>query len=249
MELELLSLLHVQRELYRMPRGMDRFNAYLKQMVGSSEDDIDLPPLVMMNPMGKEHCLEAVNHLIAIGAEEAAAQALIEARAKLVDVAGAFKVSLIVADDRMGGWTNRVFAGFAARFPTADALTKRPFVTVPCWTSETWTAGDARRQTLAQVRRAAFVMEHGTPLTLRARMAQEGTALAFAGLNTICLPGDELAYSREVVAPHLDATDQPTVFACLFGDEAASEAGYPQLGLPANAGIEVAVAEVIGKWE
>jgi hypothetical protein len=247
MDLELFPLLQVQRELYAMPRNMDRFNAYLKHMIGSSEDDIEFPPLVMMNPMGREHCLEAVDHLIAIGAEDAAGQALVEARARLVDVAGAFKVSLILADDRMGGWTNRMFAGFTARFPTRDALTKRPFITVPCWTSETWTTEDARRQTLAQVRRVAFVMQHGTPQTLRERMAQEGEARAFAGLTLITLPSDELSYSREVIAPHLDATDQPTVFACLFGDEAANEAGYPQLGLPKNAGIEVALSQVMGK--
>jgi hypothetical protein len=247
LELELLPLLHVQRELYAMPRNMDRFNAYLKRMTGSSEDDIDLPPLVMMNPMGKEHCLAAVDHLIAIGAEAAAAQALNEARERLAGVAGAFKVSLVLADDRLGGWTNRTFAGFAARFPTQDALLKRPFITVPCWTSEAWTADDARLHTLVQVRRVAFVMQQGTPITLRDRMAQEGEALAFAGLTALTLPDDELSYSREVIAPHLDATDQPTVFACLFGDEAASEAGYPQMGLSKNAGVEVAVAEVLGK--
>ncbi len=247
MILDLLPLLHVQRELYAMPRSLNRFQAYLKQLVGSSEDDIEFPPLVLMNPMGKEHCLAAVDHLIAIGAEGAAAQALREAREQLTDISGAFKVSLVLADDRLGGWTNRTFAGFAARFPRKDALTKRPYITVPCWTSETWTADDARRQTLAQVRRVAFVMQHGTPLTLRDHMAQEGAALAFAGLTAITLPADELAYSREVIAPHLDASDQPTVFACLFGDEAASEAGYPQMGLPKNAGIEVALADRLGK--
>ncbi len=244
MELELLPLLQAQRELYAMPRGMDRFQAYLKRLVGSSENDIEFPPLVLMNPMGKEHCLAAVDHLIAIGAEDAAAQAVEDARARLTDVAGAFKVSLVLADDRMGGWTNRMFTGFAARFPSREALIKRPFITVSCWTSETWTADDARWQTLAQVRRAAFVMQHGTPIALRERMTQEGVALAFAGLTALALPDDELAYAREVIAPHLDATDQPTVFACLLGDEAANEAGYPQLGLPKNAGIEVAVAEV-----
>ena len=248
MELELLPLLHAQRELYALPRSMDRFKAYLRQMVGHSEDDIDLPPLVMMNPMGKEHCLAAVDHLIVMGAEAAMAQALEEARPKLREVAGAFKVSLVLADDRMCGWTNRTFAEYSARFPSKEALLKRPFITMPCWTSETWTADDTRRQTLAQVRRAAFVMQHGTPITLRDRMTQEGAALAFAGLTELALPDDELSYSREVIAPRLDATNQPTVLACLFGDEAASEAGYPQLGLPKNAGFEVAISIVTGKW-
>jgi hypothetical protein len=247
MHLELFPLLHVQRDLYSMPRDMNRFHTYLKTMIGASEDDIELAPLVLMNPMGKEHCLAAVEHLIAIGAEDAAAQALAEAEPKLKDAPGAFKVSLVLADDRMGGWTNRTFSGFTMRFPKKDALEKRPFITVPCWTSETetWTADDLRRATLAQVYRVAHVMQHGWPKTLRQMMAQEGAALMFAGETKITLPDDELAYSREVIAPHLEATDQPTIFACLFGDEAASEAGYPQLGLPRDAGIEVALVEAL----
>jgi hypothetical protein len=143
----------------------------------------------------------------------------------------------------MGGWTNRAFAGFAARFPKQDALRKRPFITVPCWTSEVdgWTADDACHATLAQVYRVAHVMRHGTPTTLRQLMAQEGEALRQAGLNATTLPEDELAYAREVIASHLEAIDQPTIFACLFGDEVASEAGYPQLGLPRDAAIQVAI--------
>ncbi len=50
-------------------------------------------------------------------AEDAAAQALIEAEPKLNDAPGTFKVSLVLADDRMGGWTNRTFSGFGIRFP------------------------------------------------------------------------------------------------------------------------------------
>jgi hypothetical protein len=247
MNLELLPLLHVQRDLYSLPRDMNRFQTYLKIMKGASEDDIELAPLVLMNPMGHEHCLASVEHLITIGAEDAAAQALVEARPRVADAPGAFKVSLVLADDRMGGWTNRTFAGYGLRFgqkDIKDQLQKRPFITVPCWTSEVaaWTAGDVRRATLAQVYRIAHIMRHGTPKTLRQMMSQEGEALTLAGAATITLPDDELAYSREVIAPYLDATDQPTLFACLFGDEAASEAGYPQLGLPRNAAIEVALA-------
>jgi hypothetical protein len=158
---------------------------------------------------------------------------------------GAFAVSLVLADDRMGGWTSRTFSEFGLRLVQKDALVKRPFVTVPCWTSEvqSWSADDARRATLAQVYRVAHVMRSGRPRTLRQILAQEGEALSLAGLGTITLPNDELAYSRDVIAPHLDASDQPTVFACLFGDEAAYIAGYPQLGLPRNAALQVALVD------
>src|SRR4051812_29048824 len=48
-----VPLLAVQRELYDLPRGMDRFRKYLGVMTGGT-DDIVLP-LGGMNPMGKHH--------------------------------------------------------------------------------------------------------------------------------------------------------------------------------------------------
>jgi hypothetical protein len=46
-----------------------------------------------------------------------------------------------------------------------------------------------------------------------------------------------------VIAPHLQSTHQPTVIACLYGDEAAKELGYPPLGLSKNAGFQIALAD------
>ena len=54
MELEFVPLLGIQRDLYRLPRGRERFEAYLRTMVDSRTGDLALP-LVDMNPMGKEH--------------------------------------------------------------------------------------------------------------------------------------------------------------------------------------------------
>ena len=51
MKLELTPLLHVQRELYRVARGFERFRAYLQTMTGGT-DDLVLP-LVALNPMGQ----------------------------------------------------------------------------------------------------------------------------------------------------------------------------------------------------
>ena len=54
MKLSFLPLLHVQRDLYTMPRGMDRFREYIKTMTDPETGDLALP-LVAMNPMGQEH--------------------------------------------------------------------------------------------------------------------------------------------------------------------------------------------------
>jgi len=46
--------LQLQRELHRIPRGMDRFRQYLRVMLNDDGSDVRLPPLGIMNPMGKE---------------------------------------------------------------------------------------------------------------------------------------------------------------------------------------------------
>jgi hypothetical protein len=250
MQLENLPLLGLQRELYSMPRGMERFRRYLAAMTGGGEDL--LLPLTAVNPMGKEHMLPAVDSWIAAGAEEAAAGAVREAAARLVDAPGRLRIGLAIADDVAGGWTNRFTTDFAHRFESA-ALYRRDFAVGLLWASEAAAgrpralerrgggtvasrlrslrrqapsprlAEQARREVLLSLARAAYERRHGPARTLRERLAQEHDALRFAGLEPKPLP-----------PPHfLDAADAPALFACLYGDEAARSLGYSALGVPA----------------
>jgi hypothetical protein len=49
LRLEFVPLLQVQRDLYSLPRGWERFRAYLKTMVDPETKDLKLP-LAAMNP-------------------------------------------------------------------------------------------------------------------------------------------------------------------------------------------------------
>lgn len=53
MELEFVPLLRIQRDLYRLPRGRERFEAYLRTLVDSRTGDLALP-LVDMK-IGRAH--------------------------------------------------------------------------------------------------------------------------------------------------------------------------------------------------
>ena len=66
MTLEYLPLLKVQRDLYDLPRGIERFREYIQTMTGGG-DELKLP-LVAMNPMGKGHLPPFLDHLLAIDA-------------------------------------------------------------------------------------------------------------------------------------------------------------------------------------
>ena len=241
MELEYVPLLRIQRELYDQPRGMERFRSYLRTMVDARTGDLALP-LVAMNPMGKDHVPALLDRLLAVDADGAGAVAMRAAaeRPAARRVSGRYRVALVVADDAQGGWTNRYQSEFDHRFEGA-ALYKRGWITGILWTSEEPSAEAARREVATAIHRFAHVHRHGRATTLQAMLAQEGEAMAAAGCREPALDDDDLAYTRETMAPYLARGDRPTAVACLYGDEAARELGYPPLGFSARAGLALAL--------
>jgi hypothetical protein len=238
MDLDYVPLLRVQRDLYDLPRGYDRFRAYLATMIDPQTRDLKLP-LVAMNPMGKDHLPPFLDALIAMDADAAAARAVGEARAALTSEPGAFKVALVVSDDLKGGWTNRYTSELGHLFEQ-KAFYRRGWVAAILWTSETYTPALVREETLLAVHRAAYAQRHGYAQTLGEMLDQETHAMAHADASGPLLEDDDLEYSRQVLAPLRQRTDRATIVAALFGDEAARQLGYPPLGLSARAGLAVA---------
>ncbi len=239
-----LPLLATQRQLYELPRGWERFRAYIETMTGGT-GELELP-LVAMNPMGKEHLAEMLDRLLALGAEEVAAEAVAEAKRSLPAFAPELRLGLVVADDLKGGWTNRYFAEMSNRFDLKP-MVRRGFAVALAWTSEEPSRDRVREEVVAAAYRSLHFLRHGPAVTLRQRMAQEGRAAAFAGATGPALDPDDLAYSREVLAPHFDSDHKPTIFACLYGDEAARSVGYSPLGLSPRAGFAVARADALAE--
>jgi hypothetical protein len=241
MTLTFVPLLQIQRNLYDLPRNMERFHAYLALMTDATTGDLKLP-LVAMNPMAKEHVPALLDEWLAIGADEIAAKAVSDADVRLRDVAGEFRVGLVIADDLKGGWTNRYAYEFGHRFGTKP-LHRRGWVTGILWSSETPSPDAAREAAATSVYRAAYIERHGYARTLRETLAQEGYAMASAGCTTPALEADDLEYTREVMARYLDASDQATLMTCLFGDTPTAALGHRGLGFSDRAGLALALAD------
>jgi hypothetical protein len=221
---------------------MERFREYIKTMTDPETGDLALP-LVAMNPMGKDHIPALIDEYIALGAEQIAEQAIDGVRrggSSDPPAAKEYKVALVVSDDLKGGWTNRWASEFGHRIESA-AFLKRGFITALLWTSEPASASIVRDAVLTAIYRAEYLQTHPAPTTLRGMLEQEGYAMARAGCTTPSLDADDLAYTRTVIEPHLDAHDRATVIACLFGDTAATALGYPPQGLSDRAGLAVAL--------
>jgi hypothetical protein len=215
-------------------------------------------PIGMANPMAKEHAVAKLDELLALGAEDIGAAAAREAEGRLsavgapesrIDTAESnlaaleIKASIVLADDVGGGWTNRYTTDAMARFPGRGGL-KRPFATALVWTSESLTAGAMRQEVLSAIYRVAYQQRFGLPSSLRARLDQEGLAAVFAGVEPTLGEG-ELGRARAVIDALGDDPPYPKTFAALYGDAAAKQLGYQQLGLPPWAGFSVALARAL----
>ena len=244
MTLTFVPLLQVQRDLYALPRGMERFREYIRTMTDAATGDLALP-LVAMNPMGKDHVPTLIDAYLALDAEVIAADAVSSASA-LMRRGGKplgspqFRVGAVVSDDLKGGWTNRWASEFSHRIEYG-AITKRGWIVGILWTSEPASAQNVRGAVLTSIYRVDYLQTHPAPKTLGEMLDQEGYAMARAGCTTPALEDDDLDYTREVVAPLRQATDRATVMACLFGDTAAKALGYETRGLSDRAGLALAL--------
>jgi hypothetical protein len=244
MNLTFVPLLRVQRELYAMPRGMERFREYIKTMTDGQTGDLALP-LVAMNPMGKDHVPALIDDYLAMGAEEIAEEAVRSVRrgGSLDPPAGdvPFRVALVVSDDLKGGWTNRWASEYSHRIEGA-AITKRGWLVGLLWTSEPASAQNVREAVLTSIYRAEYLQTHAAPVTLGEMLDQEGYAMSRAGCTAPQLDDDDLAYTRSVIEPLRAASDRATVISCLFGDTAATALGYSPQGLTDRAGLALALS-------
>lgn len=248
MKLNYVPLLPLQREIQGLPRDYARFQEYLRKIMNAEGTGPALLPMLLANPMAKEHVTALVDALLALDADAMAARLTIDAASHLEHVPGDYDVGMVVVDDLKGGWTNRYAAEFTIRFQTGPPpdpppqwMTTRPWVYGVLWSSEPASLEAVRAAILTAIHRMAYVQQHGLAETLRDRLAQEGHVMAAARLTMPSLDPDDLAYTREVLRPFLDAKDMRTTIECLFGDDAGRTLGFAPIGLSPSAGLALAL--------
>lgn len=260
MNLDYVPLLPIQRRLQAIPRGqapdfngLKRFKQYLRTIRTPDGRGLALPPLVGANPMAKDHVTVLLDDLLALDADGIAARVIADTAAEHADIPGGLKATLVVYDDWMGSWTNRVPTDFQVRFMVAvpegpmSRWTEHAWVTGVLWSSEPASEQTVREAILTAVYRVVYVYRHGPARTLRDMIAQEGWVLSTAGCTGPTLDAEDLAYTREVLRQYLDTTDPRTCCECLFGDELVRGLGFTPRGLSPWAGLAVGVADEIGQ--
>ena len=229
-------LLQVQRDLYDIPRGPDRFNAYIGKLKDPKTDDMALP-LGPMNPMGKDHIPELLDRYLALKADEVAQQIVDSLQSKKLFGSEAFQTALVIADDAHGQWTNHIATDFNHRFDCRPMF-RRGWLVGLLWTSETPSIDIIEKTIREAIYRGVHIQKNGLPSNLGQLIKQEGFAQANAGgINQF--DDEELEYTQQLLEPLFTAEDEPTLIAAIYGDPAAHELGHQPLGLSKNAGLEL----------
>jgi hypothetical protein len=248
MRMRYVPLLRFQRQLQGLPRDYARFQQYLRKVMNPEGSGPELVPLVLTNPMARDDVTALLDALLALDADGVAARSASEALAGLDQLPGDSDIGLVVVDDLMGGWTNRYATEYTIRFLSGPPpeqrpqwMTTRPWVYGVLWSSEPASEKSAREAILTAIYRMAYVQQHGLARTLRAMIAQEGHVMAAAGCTSPTLDADDIAYTRELLPPFLDADDMRTAIQCLFGDNVGRSLGFSPLGLSPCAGLALAL--------
>ncbi len=239
--LEFVPLLGLQRELYDIPTGRERFERYI-QLIRSPSGALELP-LAFMNPMGKSHVAECLDAWIALGAEEVAQKAIegVSKRLESVPLDAPLRFALVIVDDAAGGWTNRYSTEMQHRFGRSGELSEN-WATGMLWTSEEPQIERLEREVRSAAYRAVHRLRCRPALSLDEMLVQEGRAAVFAESRGGPGLADEpvLDEFEPLIEPHLDSQDLPIQMACLYGDEVAATLGYRALGVPPSAGYHYA---------
>ncbi|WP_189007026.1 hypothetical protein [Deinococcus roseus] len=239
--IEAVPLLKKQRALYEVPRGMERFQAYLDLMIDGHPERLPTLPLQALNPMAREHVAERLDELIAAGADGWLQDFAAELNARLPDRPDR-KICWVMVDDVKGGWTHRYLNDASARFNQAKY--HLDWIPVMLWVSEDIKQENLRRSAFSNAFRHFYMLQHGAPETLQQMLDQEGQAQRFAEIP-LTFSAEELEYTSEVLRPHLQSTHFPTLFTCMYGDHIAEKVGYPPQGLSDLAGFEWSLAQAL----
>jgi hypothetical protein len=225
---ELVPMLDIMLDFYQKPRDFDRFQAYLSLLQGDTKGDL-ARPIGGFNPMAKGHVLEKLNELKQLDIEKIMAETVSDLSSNKKN-APVFKVSLTLADDWKGGWTNRYTADFDSKFKL-NALIQRQFCTPVFWTSDAYSTASIQETTMEYALRTIYWFNQKTrPQTLKDHFEQE-LFVAKNGNYTRPKPVCDTTALRQFYKTHADSDDYALIFNFFYGDSASESLGFKTFGI------------------
>ncbi len=231
MKFKLLPVTDAMLTLYRSPANADRFTEYMNILQGNSPGDITMP-VTFFNPMGKEHVLKKLLELKELDAEGLIEETILSINKDVSSLAGSTEVnvSLALADDMGGGWTNRYTTDYDSKFNIND-LAKRNFCNPVFWVSEDYSPAKIKERTADYCYRILYQLTSPQPVTLEDHIQQEIFVAQQNKFSSLETPLCDFNSMDNYYNQYKGMSQPPTIFNFLYGDEACKELGHASYGI------------------
>jgi Arc/MetJ family transcription regulator len=230
--IQVVPTLATMAAVYQLPReggaASPRFKRYLELIPGCYE-------LVAYNPMAGPHALETTEQLLAIDAEAIA----LDAARETASVCGyPDPITLAVVLCSAGAWTNRLTTEIehrtSRRMPSGRGL-------ILHWSREMPTAGQIRREAIAEAVRVIVVARRAGSETVASLLHREGLAYALGGNPYGPVTSDDERAMRDAVEVLGTSEKLADMAAVLYGDPAAAALGWATAGVAEYGGYRWAI--------
>jgi hypothetical protein len=235
MKFELIPIVDTMFDLYEKPRSQERFQEYISILRDPKNGDLTLP-IAGFNPMAKGHILQKLIELKELKAEQVVQDTLQSINITLTGEQDprTFKVVLNLADDLMGGWTNRYTTDYDSKFKI-NALVTRTFCTPFFWTSESYTEQLVRSRTLEYTSRTIYWLTNPKPKTLKDHIEQEIYVAEMSKLNSDNFDANDFELLDNFYSRYQESDDSGIVFNFLYGDSASKSLEFSTHGITGKA--------------
>lgn len=218
-------------------------------MIDEDGEELGFAPLVLANPMAREHVRDLVDRYLELDADSIAVETIESVLPEFSHFDERFEASLVIVDDQKGGWTNRFATEIYLRqIPDPRVLNAkrraRFWITGVLWSSEPASAEIVQVAMKTAAFRLLYVFENGPARTVSELVRQERAVLSRSGQSLAPLECNENNWTQQILADRANEIDFANLVTCLFGDMAAETLGFEKLGLPENAGLRSVSSDI-----
>lgn len=234
MKFEQVPVVSTMLDLYSKPRSKERFQEYLALLQGDKKGDLTLP-IGSFNPMAKEHVVQKLVELRALRAEQIIQDTLEDINKTVTgEDPRVFRVSLNLADDLKGGWTNSYTTDYDSKFKI-NALVTRALCTPYFWTREQYTESLIRSRTFEYAFRTIYWLNKPKPETLNDHVDQEIYVAEQSNPTADTIDANEFERLDNFYQKYQTSTDYHIIFNFFYGDEACRSLEFATFGVDGEA--------------
>ena len=211
----------IMDEIYSLPKGMERFDRFIRKLRGNAKDDISFP-IAAYNPMAGEELHKLLKRLIKEEVEGYVEELLLDWNNNLSNEDQSLQIAVNLIDDEGGLWSQKYLTEFENRFKN-QAMLRRKMIVMNLYRSEEITKDLIKRRLDETIHRNIYQFKKRVPKQAGEHIEQElYVQNQFSDKSKIGFMESDAEFSNK----HRDSELYNVIFCYFYGKGVCEELGY-----------------------